>query len=43
VTGDGRHVIAHRWTDRAALTARLADTEARHAAHLHITQALPAS
>jgi hypothetical protein len=42
VTGDGRHVIARRWTDRDALTARLADIEARHAAHLHITQARPA-
>jgi hypothetical protein len=43
VTGDGRHVIAHRWTDRDALTARLPDIDARHAAHLHIDHARPAT
>jgi hypothetical protein len=41
VTGDGRHVIAHRWTDRDALNVRLADVEARHAAYLHIAHARP--
>jgi hypothetical protein len=41
VTGDGRHVIAHRWTDRDALNVRLADVEARHAAYLHIVHARP--
>ena len=41
VTGDGRHVIALRWTDRDALTQQLADIEERHAAHLHIDHARP--
>jgi hypothetical protein len=41
VTGDGRHVIAHRWTDRDALHVRLADVETRHAAYLHIVNARP--
>jgi len=41
VTRDGRHVIAQRWTDRDALNVRLADVEARYAAHLHIAHARP--
>lgn len=41
VTGDGRHVIAHRWTDRAALVERLDDVEHRHFLFEHIAHADP--
>jgi hypothetical protein len=41
VTGDGRHVIAHRWTDRAALVERLDDVEKRHYLFEHIAHADP--
>jgi hypothetical protein len=39
VTGDGRAVVAHRWTERAALVTYLADIEAGRAAHLHVAHA----
>ena len=41
VTGDGRHVIAYRWTDRAALVERLDDVEKRHYLFEHIAHADP--
>lgn len=41
VTGDGRHVIAHRWTDRAALVERLDDVEHRYFLFEHIAHADP--
>jgi hypothetical protein len=41
VTGDGRHVIAHLWTDRAALADRLDDVEKRHRLFVHIAHAAP--
>jgi hypothetical protein len=41
VTGDGRHVIAHGWTDRAALVERLDDVEKRHFLFEHIAHADP--
>jgi hypothetical protein len=41
VTGDGRHVIAHRWTNRAALVELLNDVEHRHFLFEHIAHAEP--
>jgi hypothetical protein len=41
VTGDGRHVIAHRWSDRVSLIARLDDVEKRHDLFAHIAHADP--
>lgn len=41
VTGDGRHVIAHRWSDRASLIAHLDDVEKRHDLFAHIAHADP--
>lgn len=41
VTGDGRHVIAQRWTDRAALIEHLNTVEHRHFLFEHITHADP--
>jgi len=41
VTSDGRHVIAHRWTDRTALIERLDDVEKRHHLFEHIAHADP--
>jgi hypothetical protein len=39
VTGDGRHVIAHRWTDRAALIELLNSVDQRHYLFDHIAHA----
>ncbi|MEU7874265.1 hypothetical protein [Dactylosporangium sp. NPDC049140] len=41
ITGDGYHVIAHRWTDRTALADRLDDIERRHHQFEHIDHARP--
>lgn len=41
VTGDGRHVIAHRWTDRAALVELFDDVAKRHYLFEHIAHADP--
>ncbi|MGI5243348.1 hypothetical protein [Dactylosporangium sp. CA-139066] len=41
ITRGGYHVIAHRWTDRAALADRLDDIEHRHHLFLHIAHARP--
>jgi hypothetical protein len=41
VTADGRHVIAHRWSDRLALVERLDDVEKRHYLFAHIAHADP--
>jgi hypothetical protein len=41
VTGGGRHVIAHRWSDREAWAERLDDVAERHYLFAHIAHADP--
>jgi hypothetical protein len=41
VTGDGRTVTAHRWTDHDALVERLDQVEHRHVLFEHIAHAAP--